>query len=129
MKPDIREFSDIQTLVNAFYEKVRLDPKLKDIFEGVIQDKWPEHLEKMYRFWQTILLDEHTYFGSPFLPHSSLPLFAEHFDRWITLFTGTLDEHFQGEKADRAIWQAKRMAEMFLLKINHYRNSSATPLK
>ncbi|EPB65566.1 hypothetical protein ANCCEY_15368, partial [Ancylostoma ceylanicum] len=34
----------------------------------------------MYRFWQTILLDEHTYYGAPFPPHARMPLEQHHFD-------------------------------------------------
>ena len=66
MKKDISNIQDIKLLVDVFYGKVREDGKLKDIFNNKIQDRWPEHLEKMYRFWQTVLLEEHTYYGSPF---------------------------------------------------------------
>lgn len=122
---DITTLEDVRLLVDGFYGKVRRDPVLKDIFNGVIEDRWPEHLEKMYRFWQTVLLDEHTYFGSPFLPHAQLPVEKEHFDRWLGLFSETVDEHFQGEKAERAKWQGGRMAEMFLSKIQFYKNHSS----
>ena len=52
---------------NKFYEKVPKDDLLQDIFNKKIQERWPEHLEKMCRFWQTVLMEEHTYFGSPFV--------------------------------------------------------------
>ena len=127
-KKEIETIDDIKLLVNTFYDKVREDALLKDVFNNVIQDKWPTHLEKMYRFWQTVLLDEHTYFGSPFVPHAKLPVDAIHFERWITLFFGTVDELFYGQKAERAKWQGERMAEMFQMKINYYKNNSSTPL-
>ncbi|MBX2966119.1 MAG: group III truncated hemoglobin [Cyclobacteriaceae bacterium] len=126
---DIENIDDIKLMVDTFYGKVRQDDLLKDIFNNVIQDRWPEHLEKMYRFWQTVLLEQHTYHGSPFLPHANLPVDKEHFDRWIKLFYETIDEHFVGGKAERAKWQGERMAEMFLYKIQYYRDSAATPLK
>lgn len=50
MKNDIKNLKDIKLLVDTFYGKVREDDKLKDIFNKVIQDQWPEHLEKLYRF-------------------------------------------------------------------------------
>lgn len=125
---DITILDDIKLLVDNFYGKIRQDDLLKDIFNNVIQDRWPAHLEKMYRFWQTVLLEEHTYFGSPFVPHAKLPVEKQHFDRWMQLFNQTVDEHFKGEKADRAKWQGERMAEMFLYKINYYKNNSAIPL-
>lgn len=128
MKQDIDTIEDIKLLVDTFYGRIREDDLLKDIFNGVIQDRWPEHLEKMYRFWQTVLMDEHTYFGSPFVPHAELPVDKEHFDRWIGLFGETVDELFEGERAERAKWQGDRMAKMFLSKIRYYRDNNLKPL-
>jgi Truncated hemoglobins len=132
MKPqkEIEVLDDIKVLVDNFYSKVREDDLLKDIFNNIIQDRWPEHLEKMYRFWQTVLLGEHTYHGSPFVPHAKLPVDRIHFDRWLELFYKTVDEHFQGEKAVRAKWQGDRMAEMFLFRMTYYReNPAASPIR
>ncbi|MCB9050542.1 MAG: group III truncated hemoglobin [Lewinellaceae bacterium] len=127
-KSDISNIEDIQLLVDIFYGKVRQDGLLADIFNCVIQDRWPEHLEKMYRFWQTVLLDEHTYYGSPFSPHARLPVGRQHFERWKKLFSETVDQHFSGKKADEAKWRAERMAELFLQKIEYYRANQTKPL-
>lgn len=128
MKNDITTLDDIKLLVDSFYGKVREDEKLKDIFNNKIQDRWPQHLDKMYCFWQTVLLEEHTYYGSPFLPHAKLPVETEHFENWLKLFYETVDNLFAGEKAERAKWQGQRMAEMFHSKIEYYKNNSAIPL-
>jgi hemoglobin len=128
MKQKIESRSEIETLVNTFYEKVREDDLLGGIFEHIIQDRWPEHLEKMYRFWETVLLENHTYYGSPFAPHAKLPVDKKHFIRWVDLFQSTVDELFEGEKADRAKLQGVRMAEMFNAKINYYRESGVSPI-
>lgn len=128
MKRDIQTLDDIKLLVNSFYTKVREDKMIGPIFNDKIQDRWPTHLEKMHRFWQTVLLEEHTYYGSPFLPHARLPVQKAHFDRWLTLFGETVDELFEGKKADRAKWQGDRMATMFQSKIDYYKNNPATPL-
>ncbi len=125
---DITDIEDIKFLVNTFYGKVRQDDLLADIFNGVIQNRWDEHLEKMYRFWQTVLLKEHTYYGSPFSPHAKLPVSASHFDRWKALFSETVDGHFVGKKAEEAKWRAEKMAEMFQMKIDYYKNNPAKPL-
>lgn len=127
-KNDISVLKDIQLLVDTFYDKVRQDALLKDIFGEVIQDRWPAHLEKMYRFWQTVLLEEHTYHGSPFAPHAKLPVGAEHFERWFALFTATIDEHFCGEKAEEAKWRAENMARMFHAKLSYYQKNDKSPL-
>ena len=121
-KDDILTLDDIKLLVNTFYDKVREDTLIGLIFNERIQNRWPEHLAKMYTFWQTVLLGDHTYYGSPFPPHAQLPVEGQHFQRWLFLFSQTLSELFTGEKAKEAMWRADKMAEMFQYKIEHYRN-------
>lgn len=116
---EITSINEIVVLVDSFYDKVQKDELLGPIFDKVIQDNWDQHLEKMYRFWETVLLNNHTYHGSPFAPHARLPISAEHFDRWLELFLATIDDHFVGEKADEAKWRAQKMAEMFQYKHKH----------
>ncbi|WP_113663788.1 group III truncated hemoglobin [Pedobacter nanyangensis] len=125
---DISNLQDIQLLVNTFYSRVRENELLGPIFNDILKNRWPEHLEKMYRFWQTILLEVPTYSGSPFPPHAKLPVSQLHFDTWLQLWHGTLDEFFVGEKAEEAKWRGSRMAEMFMFKIDYYRNNNAQPL-
>lgn len=127
-KRNIKTIEDIQLLVDSFYAKIQVDPLLGPIFNGVIQDRWPEHLAKMYRFWQTVLLEEQTYFGAPFPPHAQLPIEQNHFDTWLAIWHDTIDTHFEGDKAEEAKWRGDKMAIMFLSKINYYKNSSARPL-
>jgi hemoglobin len=88
---DILTLEDVKILVDAFYGKVRNDSLLAPIFNERIQDRWPQHLEKMYTFWQTLLLEEHTYFGSPFPPHAGLPVEHTQFSQWMQLFKLTVD--------------------------------------
>lgn len=125
----IENIEDIKLLVDSFYDKVRQDSMLKGIFNERIKDEWPKHLEKMYRFWQTVLLEEHTYYGSPFGPHANMPVDAEHFKRWIKLFTETVDELFSGKVAEEAKWRAGKMAEMFNYKIQYFKNSNEKPIQ
>ena len=123
-KNDIRDINDIKLLVNNFYTKVRYDEFLAPVFNERLKDRWPHHLEKMYTFWQTVLLDDHTYFGAPFPPHVNLPINKEHFEKWIELFTETINENFKGLIADEALWRAEKMAMMFQSKLTVYRNSN-----
>lgn len=127
-KKDILSLEDVKLLVDTFYGKVREDELIGPIFDERIQDRWPEHLTKMYTFWQTVLLGEHTYYGSPFPPHAKLPVEKIHFERWLTLFSETLNELFTGEIAEEAMWRANKMAEMFQFKIHHYRQNSTNSL-
>jgi hemoglobin len=120
---DIKDLDDIKKLVDVFYDKVRDDALLAPIFNGIIQDRWANHLNTMYTFWQTVLLGDHTYFGSPFVPHAKLPIDQKHFQAWLKLFNETVDELFIGTIAAEAKWRADKMAIMFEAKIKHYQNS------
>lgn len=127
-KKDITCIEDIQLLVNTFYGRVQKDDYIGPIFNGILDGRWDEHLKKMYTFWQTVLLGEHTYFGSPFPPHAFLPVDASHFERWLGLWKGTVGEFFSGPVADEAIWRGEKMAEMFQYKIAHIQASGSKPL-
>ena len=119
---DISNIEDIKLLVNTFYKKVQNDDLIGPVFNEKMMGRWPEHLEKMYRFWQTLLLEEHTYSGSPFPPHKHLPVNQSHFDRWMEIFTQTVDSLFVGKLAEEAKIRAANMAYMFNYKIEYFRN-------
>ena len=125
---DIATLTDIKLLVDTFYQRVRENDLLGPIFNKLLANRWPAHLAKMYTFWETVLLQKHSYFGSPFGPHAKLPVSAQHFDAWLALWHGTIDQHFKGEKADEAKWRGNKMAEMFLAKITYYQTHTAKPL-
>lgn len=123
MKKEIERIEDIRLLVDEFYGNVRKDDLLGSIFDGIIQNQWEEHLEKMYRFWQTVLLDEHTYYGTPFPPHTQMPVNKVHFDRWIHIFHSTIDSLFEGSCAEKAKLQGERMASIFQSKLTYLKEN------
>ncbi|SKB37812.1 hemoglobin [Parapedobacter luteus] len=128
-RKDIETIADIRLLVDTFYGMVRHNALIGPVFNNAIQDRWPEHLDKMYRFWQTVLLGEHTYGGSPFPPHAPLPIEEAHFNTWLGLWRDTVDSLFEGEKAEEVKWRAEKMAAMFLSKITYYRHHPSKPLR
>ena len=118
---EISTREDIIRLVDEFYGKVKKDELLGPIFAAVVKDNWPKHLEKMYGFWETILLNVRAYSGSPFPPHAKLPIEKQHFDRWLELFHQTIDQQFEGEKAKEAKYRSSQMGMMFNYKLAHLR--------
>ena len=124
MKDDINNSEDIQLMVDTFYNKVREDDLLGPIFESVVKGNWPKHLNKMYGFWETVLLNVHKYSGSPFQKHIPLPIEAKHFERWLTLFHNTVDKLFEGEKAIEVKKHSSQMGMMFQYKLEHIKTSS-----
>ncbi len=120
MKTDILSLSDIKLLVDSFYAEVQNDDLICGIFQGTIHE-WPIHLEKMYAFWQTLLLEEHTYNGNPFPPHAQLSINSTHFKRWLSIWRRTVDNHFEGKLAEEAKWRAEKMATIFTSKLKFIR--------
>ncbi len=110
MKKDITTRDDIQLLVDQFYDQVKVDAVIGPIFGHV---DWPHHLPIMYNFWSTMLLGDQSYMGNPFQKHLPLPLKPEHFQRWLTLFTKTVDDHFAGDKAEEVKMRANSIAGIF----------------
>lgn len=110
MKKDISSRDDIKTLVDKFYDKVKADTLIGPIFGHV---DWPHHLPVMYNFWSSMLLGDQSYMGNPFQKHLPLPLKKEHFQQWLRLFTATVDENFEGEKAMEVKLRANSIAGVF----------------
>jgi hemoglobin len=111
---DIQNRTDVQTLVDRFYDRVKADELLAPVFQHV---DWPKHLPVMYDFWASMLLGEQSYRGNPFQRHLHLAIGAAHFERWLQLFWQTVDAHFVGDKADEAKSRARSIAMVWQHKL------------
>jgi hemoglobin len=120
MKPDITTRADIEALIDHFYGLVRADDVIGHIFNDVVKVDWPAHLPIMYDFWEYLLLGGQNYRGNPiqkhFHVHDLIPLTGEHFDRWLALFQQSVDDLFQGPKAEDAKFRAYTIAETWRVK-------------
>jgi hemoglobin len=106
----------IETLVPAFYERVRQDRLLTPIFEARISD-WEPHLENMFAFWSSLTLQTGRYHGQPMAKHIPLAVDAHHIDRCLALFEETARDHCPPAAAERFIERARRVAESLELGI------------
>ena len=104
--------SEISTLVDTFYAKVRRDPDIGPIFNAIVSD-WPHHLATLKDFWSTVLLTTGRYKGDPMMTHLQLPLDADHFSRWLALFAETANEVLPPEHAATVIEKSHRIAQNF----------------
>jgi len=118
MKNDIKTLKDVQFLVDQFYAKVQDDPFLGPIFNTRLTGRWEMHHRKLYRFWHTILLRRPDYFGDPVPMHFKLNIDQSHFDRWLSIWSETVDTNFEGLIAERAKFRGKTMSAAFISKIN-----------
>ena len=123
MKKDIANRDDIILLINSFYEKVKKDQIIGYIFNDVAKVNWEKHLPVMYDFWENVIFFTGAYTGNPMTAHKQLhqktPLNAEHFQEWIKLFTQTVDELFEGDKAELTKQRAISIATVMQIKIVH----------
>lgn len=121
MKNDIATRADIELLVNTFYDGIKVHSLLGPIFNDMAKVNWETHLPKMYSFWSSLLLSEHSFSGNPMATHIALskniPLTALEFSEWIELFNSTVDGLFEGEKANEAKIRAANIARLMLFKI------------
>ncbi len=107
---EINDRSDIEILVNRFYDKVKKDELLGPLFAHI---DWPKHLPTMYNFWSSLLLGDQSYRDNPFAKHVPLAIDARHFGQWLVLFKQTVDENFVGEKAEEVKSRAQSIASVW----------------
>lgn len=119
---DIETRKDIELLVDTFYQKVQQDDLIGPIFmERIAPEAWPTHLNRMYTFWTTILLNQPGYSGQPFEKHRDMPIEQAHFDRWVSLFKEIVDSLYEGPIAKDAKYRADLMGHLFLAKLTKLR--------
>jgi len=113
---------DIETLVNAFYDKVVKDETIGFFFSDIAKVNWAQHLPKMYSFWESVLFGQMTYKGNPMGVHFPInekqAMEQKHFNQWLAMWTSTVEEHFVGENADLAIYKAENIAKLMAFKMD-----------
>lgn len=121
-KTDITSRADVEKLLLCFYEKVKTDPVIGYIFTAVARVDWEHHIPVIADFWETILLDHPVYQKNAMEVHYALnrkvPLQPEHFNRWLLLFTETVNELYEGKTAALAKTRAHSIAGLMQYKIN-----------
>jgi len=118
---DIAGREDILRLVETFYTRAFADPLIGPIFTQVVHMDLARHMPIMADFWQTVLFKAGLYSRNALQVHFDInakePLTLEHFNRWLQLWTATVDELFSGEKAELAKVQAHRIAGSMLRRV------------
>lgn len=121
MTHDIQSRADIELLVRTFYTAVVADPTIGHIFTRVAAVDWDAHLPVMYSFWESLLLQTHSYAGNPMQTHKALSqktsLEERHFEAWEALWISTVDELFAGPVAQEAKQRAIAIASVMLQKV------------
>lgn len=119
----------IDRLVDAFYARVLVDPTLAPVFTEVARIDLDHHLPTIKAFWRKMLLGHSDYARNMVARHAAvhthLPLGPRHFDRWLALFTRTVDDHFAGPGAERTKLLARRIAANLERNLDAYSGHTA----
>ena len=130
---DIETRSDCELLVRTFYGRALVDPIIGFLFTDVAKLDLEAHVPRITNFWETILLGAHSYGGGAFRPHLELnfkvPLTRGHFDRWLHLWSTTVDELFEGERAELAKAHAIRVAAAFESRLRSFEGARRSSLR
>ena len=131
MKQDIQNRDDVFLLVSTFYARVRENEEIGYIFNEIIQD-WPEHLEKLTDFWETNLFMISKFRGNPMRAHKEVDkkfnhsIEQKHFGEWLNMWFATIDDLFEGERANIAKNRARNMASNLFMNMYMSREKSSS---
>lgn len=102
--------ADVERLVDAFYDRVRIDPVLGPIFNPAVHD-WDAHKATLVQFWTSIMLGTREYRGNPMAAHQPHPIVDAHFGHWLALWRDTAHCVLEPELADAFHERARRIAQ------------------
>lgn len=116
---DIETRADIELLLDEFYKVAIADAEIGHHFVGL---DLASHMPVIVDFWEKVLFGKNVYFGNPLFVHQKLheksPLTLEHFQRWVAIFSETIDANFAGEMAENAKLRAKMIAHSLNQRLN-----------
>ncbi|GES43032.1 hypothetical protein RsS62_22840 [Rhizobium dioscoreae] len=109
----------IDRLVDTFYGRVQAHPRLGPVFDGRLAGRWPDHMEKMKRFWSSVAFKNGAYGGKPVQAHLGVEgIAADLFPEWLALFSETLTDIAPSKEArDWFMATAERIAKSLTLSL------------
>ena len=122
-KRDIENRADLERLLEVFYRKVFKDDLISHFFIEVVPLNLETHIPVIADFWESVLLDGRGYRKNVMEIHLKISekskIDKEHLDRWVKIFSETVDELFEGAKASLAKQRAASIATMMNIKIDY----------
>lgn len=116
---DIGTRDDLERLLRDFYSIALDDPPIAHHF---LELDLEGHLPVIVDFWEKVLFGTPVYSNNPLAVHQRLheksPLKFEHFDRWVEIFSESVDRLFSGANADEAKSRARAIAASLGQRLN-----------
>ena len=105
-RPDLDSRPQVERFVGLFYARLLADERMSPIFLEVARVDLEQHLPHIQDYWSKRLLGERGHGRHTIDIHRELhgkrPLAGGDFERWLSHFHGTLDDHFAGEHTEKA---------------------------
>jgi hemoglobin len=122
-KKDISSREDLVQMLQAFYTKAFQDELIGRFFIEVVPLNLATHIPVIADFWEAVVFNKHGYRKNVMEVHQHIHQLSnikkEHLERWVKLFTETVDEMFEGEKATLMKHRAGSIATLMDIKLNH----------
>ncbi|GAA4271360.1 group III truncated hemoglobin [Aquimarina gracilis] len=117
---DIENRADIEFLMRSFYKEAFNDSAIGEFFTKIAKLDLEEHLPHITDFWEQQLFRKGDYKKNVLQIHKGLSekkSFEKlHFERWLFLLDKTVDQNFEGEKANLIKTRALSIATVMQLK-------------
>jgi len=117
---DIENREDIETLMESFYSKALTDELIGYFFTEVAPLKMETHMPLIVDFWETVLFGKAAYKGNVMQIHQHIhqlsPFKDEHLNRWVEIFKKTVNDLFEGDKAELAKQRGESIATLIKIK-------------
>jgi hemoglobin len=119
---DLDNRNDIVMLLQKFYERAFADDLIGIYFTEVVPLNLETHIPVIADFWESVIFNTHGYRKNVMEVHAHIhhlkAIQKEHLDRWVELFTKTVDDNFQGPNAIRIKQRAVSIATLMNIKLN-----------
>ena len=123
MKKDIETREELEDFLWAFYKKAFADELIGLFFTEVVPLDLDTHVPVIANFWESVAFNKPSYRKNVMEVHQHIhhlsKIKKEHLDRWVKLFTSTLDENFEGSRTELMKQRARSIATLMDIKLNH----------
>jgi hemoglobin len=123
MKRDIESRQDLEHFLRAFYKKAFEDDLIGRFFTEVVPLDLTTHIPIIANFWETVVFNKTGYRKNVMEVHQHIHDLSRinkvHLDRWVKIFTETLNESFHGSKTELMKQRAVSIATLMDIKLNH----------
>jgi hemoglobin len=120
-KRDVETRRDLEVLLADFYAKVFKDDLIAFFFIEVEPLNLETHLPVITDFWEAVVFGARSYRKNVMEIHQQISAKAaiekKHLDRWVLLFTQTVDTHFEGPNATLMKQRAQSIATLMQIKL------------